>query len=1543
MLRKWASLAVLSLIASVASAQPQTYAQRGTQIRAGIVIIDSSQVGGVPQNPTPHVWYNLDSNRNVKPAGWNIYNPNAPTQATQPIVSRWAILGGGGQTPAVGDQITKRMAAYWEVFLSQTSDAQLAQYDVLFLNATGNVALNPLEREKLRQFVDRGGVLWVEMAGVNTGQFTDNSVNNFPIPFGVTTSAGTGNLDQFNPLMNYPYQFDISNLDYLNGSNNLALTQAVPPFNNSLEAPISSDWFRLKPVVLAGGNATMMVGRIGDGFMVVTTRNAAGYLNQIHTAAGFLPNQGYYAIDPRGGLDKGSDVLGRLAINMISLGSGSETVGAGSRKMGSTPNDISAPLLQRYNDLIPNSDPGLNNNFPSATYKGLVVVSAFDRIYVYDAKPSQDLDGDNNPDDGIQDYSLGNNMDLLWVSQQLTGPISAPTCVEVAQPAAGVPTDQILVTDAAGAVVSFAAFPTNAAGQIIGNNNTPFIYKVAAPPDTNSEATIDQGAISHGAYAPTYQEGLVYVAHNLNAGIGNVVGQLWVMDPAQGVALNSGGNRWLVGDSTNVAFNEVTASPTVGYIPIADNSGGLDKVVYLPTRANNSLNAGIYSTWVGVRGESPTSVTATGTTLSVTTRAMAKGLSIFTGAGSLGVKLTVLKPTGDPLTATEMSALFDGTITQGAPGILDFGLTGAWNPTYSVRIDYTLDWGRGPGFSASLVRGSIFLPDTSANKRTILGNIAMSPRGTIYVVHSTAAPTGVNPGGAFYAFREQGQGAFKCLARYDVAGPHNVVLNQAGTTSVAATVSDRDEVINFAPIIGGTVSSMTFMTGPVVKGDLVYAAAEMRKTNPVVPFAGFIPYTVLMAFKSEPDAPEIKVGDLSDGFTIIQPDVLRSTSKTNPTTMTLGAGGQYQYIRESGKIRFDSLMAPNRGGIQNIFNLSEPVIIRSGGRADTLVYPDATAGSNWSPLAWYVVLHGTTKPTNPVVTGGTLFIGGASGLPTLLLGGNPINTTGVLFGINADISERDPMTVSDPDRPWLRQVWTVRFTGGFQGNSNIRWPQNQGITSFQDWQLRVLQAAMLKFPGGGGGGRAMSLAAGDDGLFAMSGAAIGTPGADSYLYGFSRADFLVCDEGRLARFDPAGNPIFATDVSNTAGAETSAGSTTAIRPLQRPVRAYPVGVSDTVAVDPAQNRVVRLDRAGRELRSIENFRLDTASNIQLAANEPTTLNNPRDVAYYTEYVANPTGVSSPQAVEYWVHYVIADSGNRRILDLIDRYYVGSNKQIGDVIQDANGVRQLGVLRWHSPSEYSGKRFEYNAITRVPGFYIAGIGSALPTRVDAGLDNPGAALPRESQSGNGGIVIFNLNNPLQTQVINEVTVPATGANVYIDPNTLTYDPAARAAHQKTLSNLSSVTVRSIVGPTPGTSLYAIMFTDATGVYEISSPGGTAWVVDWMLPNEAYKFLRNVPGAPPAIFANNPLQLRATYARRLDSGEVLIVNGYVGKYRDSSQFTGEVVQVNGDIFAQVGDGFDWNSPNLGFDYTSVRFQLPPITGTRGLYQPVFADRR
>ena len=170
----------------------------------------------------------------------------------------------------------------------------------------------------------------------------------------------------------------------------------------------------------------------------------------------------------------------------------------------------------------------------------------------------------------------------------------------------------------------------------------------------------------------------------------------------------------------------------------------------------------------------------------------------------------------------------------------------------------------------------------------------------------------------------------------------------------------------------------------------------------------------------------------------------------------------------------------------------------------------------------------------------------------------------------------------------------------------------------------------------------------------------------------------------------------------------------------------------------------------------------------------------------------------------------------------------------------------------------------------------------------------------------------------------------------------------------MAGLTSVTLRYVtVG---GNDQLAVMLTDATGVYEIAQPDpvGTPdnWAVRWMLPNDAFIGMRRPrDGAEkPAVIGNvntgqlgsNPQQFRPMYARRMDSGDVLIVNGYAGSSRTGALYNGEVVVVDG-TFASAPNtpGFSLARYNLGFSSLSVKFELPPVQGIRGISNPVFAE--
>ncbi|MCG9894753.1 MAG: hypothetical protein MH204_04700, partial [Fimbriimonadaceae bacterium] len=77
---------------------------------------------------------------------------------------------------------------------------------------------------------------------------------------------------------------------------------------------------------------------------------------------------------------------------------------------------------------------------------------------------------------------------------------------------------------------------------------------------------------------------------------------------------------------------------------------------------------------------------------------------------------------------------------------------------------------------------------------------------------------------------------------------------------------------------------------------------------------------------------------------------------------------------------------------------------------------------------------------------------------------------------------------------------------------------------------------------------------------------------------------------------------------------------------------------------------------------------------------------------------------------------------------------------------------------------------------------------------------------------------------------------------------------------------------------------------------------------------------------------------------------LVNGYQGGFRDvelnpraGSQFSGEVLVLEGRFAGPDVSGYDPTLPNLGFGPLSIRYVLPPINGIGTLVRPTFAERQ
>lgn len=1505
-------LGTAMVLGSKAVAGPVSYAQKFLNIRSGVLVIDSNQVGGFAQNQAPFVLFDADRNSVDKPSGWNFYNPHASAYVTADMSARWQAQT--GFAPTIGSPLDKASAGYWEVPLGTVSDSAITDYDLLVLPVYRALSLDPEEKEKLQRFMDAGGILWIDTA---TTTVVD-AANPSPIPFSLTALPGVASGDPILlqqdsklggggriKLSTIPSDADPANGPLVNivpidfASNGYASLQTILSPNEPLFQNLG-----VEGIGQNSGASRVMLASVGKGYMVVTAGRTMAY-SEGNTFT-FYANHGALTVP---------SAVDSFITNLVSLTGAPSSNASGPKGDSSIAVDLNGPLLKSFSA---EDQPGTLPDSPPVTYKGLVFVTSGNRLYAYSAKPGSDLDHNGIADDGPQDYSLGKTYDLVWQSVPMSGPLSGPSIItEPGLP--GGQSEQVGVVDGNGDLNTFIAFPLNGSGTFINFDN-PVIHTYTAP---NGAAA----APAVAPFAPVEANGLVYVTDNTSNVAAGESGRIWAADPRSQTVYDG----WAIGSSVDFAFHQASEGATIGWIPSGDNAGGSDLVAYIPTVTQGSTTGpcGIASVWIATQGEHHDLTINASNQLQIVTRASNTGTPIFTPSGGnpYGIKLSLLNSDGDVLTVAQMANLVDGTVTDNN-GVLTFGLKAGVNlanftaaGVTAVSIDYYIDWNNSNPDALKAVRGTLELPDDTDNSKVILDKVAIGDDGTLYLTE--ANPTSGSTNGSYFAIKEQTRGQFAVLNRWDLT-PSLTYQVPGGKTSSnwPITLEDNDPVQSFAPpFIGGAFKSLVFESGPSVSGENVIVKAKGTK--------GLfkVPCTVVLCFKAHPGAPTIVTSQLQTPFTIQQPDDSRSPSadKTTPNIFTTVVSNQYQYEAEGagGKITFNSLASSQTAGLSQVLNQSMPVIIRQSGRPDVVLDP-STSSPSWNPLRWYMVFHGIDdtftaggikgRTGTPVITGSTAYVAGNSITAAIFSGVNPLKATpiGILLGLDTQVSGNDTFLTPNGFRTYQQQLIVLKVNpdGSIAADPHILWPSNKGITSFTTYRQRLLQSTL------GGNDvvtprKAFGISAGDGALFAY-----GPLG----LYGFTKADFTVADSGRIGDYDPTGNPITVTDTTS----EVNFGEST-IR-YNAPSKVYKTNDGNTVVVDPLGNQIIVQKPNGSALRQLKTFVGPTGYA------ESTSLNNPSDALSYTDFSAS---ASSPTGFVKNSHLVVADSGNNRILDIanVDPYNPAtgfSYSGVSNTLVSEIGPDVIGNVTMTSLAAYQTSGTVFNANPHV--VYVAGIKE-------------------------GGFIVIDSGNRM---IVKTMTVPAIPVGVQYDPSTDTYNSTVIPQADVPIGRVNSLTIGNGLDAMSGAAVMRVMVTTDRGVFELNYPLGTmetaftsnnpaseTSTINWMLPTATFSRLFQ---SGTTIYGNEPLQFKPTFAKRTTSGSVIIVNNYVGKsisqvggVNSYNLYGGEVMEIDGSPFSvNSGSGFSFTTPDYGFSPLSILFELNGIQGARSLLAPVCADR-
>jgi len=1541
---QWFLVGVVSASMLSAWADGRGYEPRTVPVNAGVVMFNANDtlVRDV------YTFYAMDRRTDLKPLGLSFRNPFAPAGTT------------------------RNQAAYWLVDVSRLNDNQLARYKILLISRTiwagmtaeNNWAGMTVEiREKLRRFVDGGGVLWVDVPREGA-----SGTLSFPEVAPVANRQPINIVNLNHPLLRGYYTLtpaEIANLGlrrrgFGGGALNISANRPVLQIVTAVNANT--------PVIAAA--------TYGSGRIIVSAAGVAAAINApLVRSDGSVPNQ---AAEFR--IEAVPDLELKFAYNLVRWAGAGSSDAFNARRANAVADQYGAPLGIRWRDS--NTQYSLQNGAP-VVYGGLVFVVSGNNLICYDAVPSRDLDGDGRADDGIPDYEQGESFDKVW-EVNLGGQASPPVVVETPR---GLQVVVVVGTQVRG----YWALPRNAQGRIPREGQ--LIWSVDSPAPAASTPTTADGQIP----APIVIDNTLLLVPSLHqAGAQQSAGFFAVLlsdNPDVVRSRNVTPNEWYQPRTGNAGNWLLPAA--AGYVPNYGQGGGNDIVVYFGTTRDvggtgTNQQEGIQAFWIGAKGEVLTPAINSAGVYQGYFRSRITGRARYYVpddiSNPLHPRVFRINNTTGAIDDITQDCVFNPPAEQGRINYSG-DITG-----YTFIVDYYIDWAYATNFNI-MFRTFASLPPFSESSTVPpqrLRGFTLAPNGVLYITTGTDGTDPNTASGSVIALQEQSpptqqqtRGGSKVLWRWQSHGGYSQIVPGSTDPIIvppSAIYREPNEYFmrfvgqflrfshNFVPNANAEPQrqwmNFTFRGAPIYYDGAVYAFGEGLFGLFGLPPT--FPYTIVIALDAEPEqfvidlgAPIAATGDVR----ISQRDYGRSGP--NPITnivssLTYSPNSPNPDIKvdfTTGQIRITGFAQADGGGqirlLENVLSLTQPVQISIGNTFNTPpVDPDSIAG-NWNNLRWYAVLLGQQLKANPVLVGDTMYLPCQITVPT----DSGLQTFGGILGIATDPYRLQPDLAQRKDQAGT--IPRVDPTEPLKYQSIIRWPFiDDLITDLEENPdpEAFLRELFRRFEKGFQTGTGLSPIAVGEGLLVIS--------SSQGLHAYSRQSTIIADESRLLEVDTAGRVVWSTENTQLDFYTGSIVASKARYPITPNARVYRYGENELLIVEPERNRVAIIDRAGAEIRTITQFIPDrvplrdnngnitqivnlrnesVAPNSNYIAGAPTNLRNPTDVTVWTEFVpADRNPYTNPQPLEYWIHYTITDAGNARVVDIVDRYQADPQTYtVGAPVQHSDLGPMLGVLYWMTPSQrlernyryVSAQRFEYwdGRQTRI-GFATLVQNTAASAFEATGMDNP--LDPRTPEAGMITLQLI-VNGRDQTIYIRRMTLPDERVVPILAP--VAIDTAKKSASGQ------------------GSAGLYLLVTTSTGVYELQVPltgtVGDTLPVTWMLTNEAYTnhIRRQLSGNDLADDGNGnllrPILFKPRQARYLPNGNVLIVNGYNGTTLVRSGNSVVEREFPGEVFELNANAYNPQSDDLGFSNASIVWSTldrPELSGSSQLRKPSSADR-
>lgn len=858
------------------------------------------------------------------------------------------------------------------------------------------------------------------------------------------------------------------------------------------------------------------------------------------------------------------------------------------------------------------------------------------------------------------------------------------------------------------------------------------------------------------------------------------------------------------------------------------------------------------------------------------------------------------------------------------------GTVAATDTHIKVYADYVLDWTLNPtsdpALAPSLVtsRSAIAIPDqpNNAGGNVLGGPPALSPDDLLYYTVDTSNGTGGAGGnqgrGVLFAVNEQPSNRSLLKWTYAMHDGYTMTLPNSQTS---VTVPPRLRQVDQATAsfggaaVGTYITNVQFIGTPAFRKDVVYAVATFGPNGSEG--------SVLCAFKANPEF-TLRLNtaiDKTQQVVVRQLNVVRQQG-INPVwdQLTSQPSGQpglkgnsaITVDYDSGLIHINAMANPgslassggNPGPATGFVSASMPFVVQVGqqervvsGQQIDVVNGQQEARIIGAPgvdnLLWYAVIPNTgTGPfggagvvtTSPSIQGDTVFLGTSSG---------------VVIALDADPGATDPAAQAAG-----AQVQLVDTAGKLK---HLRWIQRVTVNG------AVVRAAP----------------AATENVMAVNSA----DGVHAYEDSFT----IVADSNRLIEVNSAGDAVWTCDGTRsfgTAGGDLAQygpdglplnpNNTTGVPvvhkiPFARPSVARRINTNDFLVVDTGNNRVTEIDRGGNVIWEVHRL-FDDMKGL-LRPGDPTSLNEPTDCSYWTEttqnlnqwFAANGMPYTYNNLPGYIIHYLIADTGNYRIVELVDVYNSGGQP----VRPQSNGnnvsftlLRQLYFVS--STYGNQGKQYRYvgaqrtvqlNGSLKGTSFYDSNradnavrrftLAAITNYRLGSGSANPSGTADQNAGAGGSIMVLDESGAPVS--VVTNLAIP-TGNNTYrLQP----------INHPTSFSKFDEFNVAQ------KTTVFHYLLSDANGCYQLVSGtdanGNPVMIVEWMLTNDAY-------------FRMTGKQLNAMSVRRLNTAVVVGPNAGKHHFLITNRFSGQ--DLIPDIF-----GVTQNVPRRG-EFNGEVFEISPF---------------